>query len=213
MSRDSHIKTPLTQSLQQFTKGKAADSKWSLGKGLPVTVKALVPPAAVVVNFEVDAGIWTLPTPTVPILFLQYIRCPIQIGDPGILMPSSVRLGGVTGLGAGTPNLADQPSNLTGLGFMGLGNMDWEAALDPNAVEIYGVGSSGVILRSGDSMTKLTLTSGGIVIDLGGPITINSNGHDVTVSGGGDVIAGGISLKTHVHGGVMTGGGDTGPPT
>lgn len=50
---------------------------------------------------------------------------------------------------------------------------------------------------------KITLTATGIVIA--------ANGHPVTVIGG-DVIADGISLKTHKHGGVQGGSGQTGLP-
>lgn len=50
-------------------------------------------------------------------------------------------------------------------------------------------------------------------------IAVNGAGHNISISNcpqvvvtGGDVIADGISLKTHVHGGVQTGGGNTGVP-
>jgi phage baseplate assembly protein V len=50
-------------------------------------------------------------------------------------------------------------------------------------------------------------------------IVINGGGHAINISGaaqvnvtGGDVIADGISLKTHKHGGVTAGGAQTGTP-
>ena len=51
--------------------------------------------------------------------------------------------------------------------------------------------------------------SGDINIISGGSVTITAPGN-VTVNG--DVIAGGISLKTHVHGGISPGPADTGQP-
>jgi len=60
-----------------------------------------------------------------------------------------------------------------------------------------------------------------LIIDAKGPVNIVATGNvnvtgDVRVSGdlnvSGDVVAGDISLKTHVHGGVMGGSGTTGPP-
>lgn len=48
-----------------------------------------------------------------------------------------------------------------------------------------------------------------LAIDAKGPITIKAAGN-ITVEG--DVIADGISLKTHVHGGVISGGGNTSGP-
>lgn len=55
-----------------------------------------------------------------------------------------------------------------------------------------------------------TVTVAGLVFSAGGgDITINDVDLIVT---NGDVIADGISLKTHTHGGVQTGTGDTDPP-
>lgn len=45
--------------------------------------------------------------------------------------------------------------------------------------------------------------------EIDGPLTVNRG--DVTVPGN-DVKAGGVSLQRHVHGGVMPGGGTSGPP-
>ena len=45
--------------------------------------------------------------------------------------------------------------------------------------------------------------------EIDGPLTVNRG--DVTVPGN-DVKAGGVSLQSHVHGGVMPGGGTSGPP-
>ena len=53
------------------------------------------------------------------------------------------------------------------------------------------------------SATSLRVTIGGM------NCLINGSGITVT---GGDVVADGISLKHHVHGGVMSGGSDTGQP-
>jgi len=57
--------------------------------------------------------------------------------------------------------------------------------------------------------------NGNIVVN--GTITANDGGGSVTMSGGaltttGDVIAQGVSLKTHIHSGVTMGGDDTGAP-
>lgn len=56
----------------------------------------------------------------------------------------------------------------------------------------------------------VTATAGSIGITSGSmSATIDSTGITVT---GGDIVADGISLKTHVHSGVMTGGDNTGEP-
>ena len=57
-----------------------------------------------------------------------------------------------------------------------------------------------------------------INVDLTGAATFNTSGATVTIDSsgvtvtGGDVVADGISLKTHVHGGVDPGAGNTGAP-
>ncbi len=59
--------------------------------------------------------------------------------------------------------------------------------------------------------------SGDITIHASGKVIVNNsdidvNGGTITVQGG-DVIADGISLKNHVHGGVSSGGAKTGKPS
>ena len=54
-------------------------------------------------------------------------------------------------------------------------------------------------------------TGGGpTTAEIDGPLTVKRG--DVTVPDN-DVKAGGVSLQGHVHGGVMPGGGTSGPPT
>jgi phage baseplate assembly protein gpV len=55
----------------------------------------------------------------------------------------------------------------------------------------------------------LANTGAGLELDLGGGTLNITNGRIVI---DGDVISGGISLQTHVHGGVVPGGGSTGEP-
>lgn len=209
MTSDSHLKTPFNLSMQAFAKGKVDETNWNRGKSWPCTVSRVISSGIVEINFEVNAGpTLTLPKIIVPISYPEYIRYPIQIGDKGRVVASDVRLGGITGLGSGLPVLS-QPGNLTGLAFEWLGNVNWTPATDPNSVEIYG--PNGVIMRDTGSKTVVTLTPDGITIDLGGDLTINANGNTVTVNDG-DVIADGISLKTHTHSGVTEGDDDTGEP-
>ncbi|MDT4329756.1 phage baseplate assembly protein [Methylomonas sp. MV1] len=88
--------------------------------------------------------------------------------------------------------------------------------------------SYGVALLIGDKRYQLDLQAGevaihddiGHVVKLGRTgISIDGGGHDIAISNapkliitGGDVIADGISLKTHRHGNVQNGGGQTGNP-
>jgi hypothetical protein len=210
MSSFDHVKNPLNLNLSIFAKGKVADGLQLTGKALPCTVAKVVSSGIVTVNFEVNAAPFTLPQVTVPIAYSEYVRYPIQVGDKGFVTSADVRLGGITGLGSGTPDLT-RPANLSALVFVFLGNTEWSPPTDKQSVEIYG--PNGVIIRDKNSTTTITLTPSGITIKLGGDITINSNGHNVNVTGGGDVKAGSISLLHHTHSGVSTGTGNTGPPS
>lgn len=209
---DGHLKTPLNLSLNRLAGNRAKQQAFMAGKSLPCTVSEVVSSGIVKVSFQVNGGKLTIPQVTMPIEAPEYIRYPIQKGDKGMAIAASVRLGGMSGLGSGQPDLS-QPANLAGLSFVWLGNKNWTAPIDPNSVEIYGVEDGGVILRDGNNTVRVTLSSDGIVIETGGnSITVNGGG-DVTVNDGGDVFAGGISLMNHTHGGVMSGPDETDPPS
>ncbi|GMB00442.1 phage baseplate assembly protein V [Pelosinus sp. IPA-1] len=59
------------------------------------------------------------------------------------------------------------------------------------------------------SEVEFDRASGTLTIITTGPVNITAAGN-VNVTG--DVIAGGVSLKNHTHGGVVSGGGSTGKP-
>lgn len=97
------------------------------------------------------------------------------------------------------------------------------------AVFVGGNRDHGLVLAIDDRRYRLKgLQAGEVAIydDLGAVIklsrtgiVINGGGHPITISGaaqvnvtGGDVIADGVSLKTHKHGGVTAGGAQTGTP-
>lgn len=83
-------------------------------------------------------------------------------------------------------------------------------AIDDRRFRVIGL-QAGEVAIYDDLSHKITLTRDGIVIS-GGT-------HDITIVDcpnvivtGGDVVADGISLKTHVHTGVQSGASDTGAP-
>lgn len=193
--RMEQAKIPVVLSLDRFADRKVRNAIAQLGKGLPASVIA-VNGSIVTVKFEVDSGIYTLPSVTVAIAGAEYIRYPIQVGCLGVVFPCDTYIQNVNGLGTGTPDLT-QPPNLSALTFFPIGNKHWSAPTDPNALELYG--PNGVIVRDSGSKTVITLQPGGITILLGGACTINSGGHNVQVNGGGDVLAGTISLLHHTH--------------
>jgi len=86
---------------------------------------------------------------------------------------------------------------------------------------LSGISTTTVQLRSDDGEAYVELASGHICnvvapggINLNG-VTIDSSGNIATPGGinaTGDILGEGVNIKTHVHSGVTTGSGDTGPP-
>lgn len=178
----SSVRQPVALNLPLVAKGRAQDESHLRGKSLPCTVAKVLGSGIVQVNLEVDADPFTLPRLTVPVAYPEYIRYPIQVGDKGYLVPADARLGGLTGLGSGVANLT-RPGNLSALAFLWLGSTAWSPPEDPNSVEIYGVHQGGVIIRSAAGTNKITVNEAGITINMGAPMTINTNGNRLTIDG------------------------------
>lgn len=208
-------KTPYGQAMNEFARSKALDAIQQSGRSLPAVVTK-VQGAIVTVKFEIT-GPFTLPPVTVPTIGSEYVRHPIQVGCKGFVIAADAYLGGMSGIGGGTADLT-QRANLTALVFAPIGNKDW-VSVDGQKVVIYG--PTGVTLRDQGNHCILTLTPTGISVTVpsGNNMSISvTGGGAVNVSGGtvnitsGDVTADGISLKHHVHSGVMAGGSNTGQP-
>lgn len=193
-----HLKTPFGWRANQAATKRALDAIQGTGRALPCSVVS-GNGTFVVVKFEAELG-QTLPQVRVPVLTSEYFRAPIAAGCKGLVISSDYYLGGVSGLGGGVANDTRQ-SNLGALVFAPIGTTAFPAVPDGFAV-VYG--PQGVIIRDSASGTVITVTPGG-------GVAIALSGGNVTVTGG-DVIADGISLKHHRHGGVQTGSGSTGEP-
>ena len=135
MSDNNEQKTPLGRSLNRFARNKAMDALQTLGKGLPCSVHEVLGPGVVTVNFEVATDPAPLPRITMPVSRPSCIKYPIQVGDVGVALAAGLRTGGLTGLGAGTPNIQDTVGNLSALTFFWLGRKD-EEFLDPDALDL-----------------------------------------------------------------------------
>jgi len=235
-------KTPFAVSINNFVEQKTLAYQQLLGQSYPARVLSVDPINSIVtINFEVDTGSTiTLPPITCPIIGSQYIRIPIQVGDFGICISASVDIGGITGLGTGTPFLSPA-SNLGSLVFVPIGNAFWDVKdLDsvvinsPNGIAIAKIGDTQIKLSFGTN--AITINSVGITID--GNVVMNDNllvlgsitgqdGFNITGTGGtagtmnvnGDIITTGTITNngvavdsTHVHSGVDTGPSNTGTP-
>ncbi len=213
----SYLKTPLARTLPALIQSIVQQQIDRLGKALPGTVKT-ISGAIVGVNFEVqgDNGLpLTLPVVEMPLFGPEYIRYPVQVGDKGVCFPCDVYLGQMSGLGSGSAVMRRDP-NLTNLVFFPIGNKNW-SSVDTQAVTIYG--PNGVVLRDSNSTSTLTLNPDSYTGNFGGTvnftaqtsITLTVGSHSIVISSSGITIDG-IEFLTHVHSGVTTGSGDTGPP-
>lgn len=223
-------KTPLVSTLNRFAEGKVADGAQLDGQSLPCSVIAVVSSGVVTVKFEVQnqpLGA-TLPNVTMPVMWPEYVRYPVQVGDKGVAVSADAYLGGMSGLGGGVANLVRQ-GNLAALAFQPLGSTAWAKTPNAAATVVYGVQGGGVALYSdiGGQEVFLVLTKDGVTIQgnvtMTGDLTVNGattlNGN-LTVNGAitatGNVTAGqggsgSVEVLGHSH--KDSGGtGDGGPP-
>lgn len=213
------LKTPLSKSLNRFAEKKVATGIQATGRALPCSVSEVISSGIVRVKFEVDAAPFTLPELVVAKWGAEYIRYPTQVGDKGYVSTAAARLGGMTGLGAGTPSLT-QPGNLAALVWNPLGNTAWDD-VDPNVLVMYG--PEGVEIRDADSLsvisvtpTTITMTRSTATVTLTATTaTMARGGNSVAVTGAGVAITGVLTINgspylAHTHGGVQVGAGVTG---
>jgi len=204
-------KTPFAIAINNFTQAKIESFQDVLGYVLPCSVAA-VNGSMVTVNFEVlpNADI-TFPQVTCPIAESQYVRLPVQVGDFGICLQASTRLGGISGLGTGKAPLG-LPTNLGGLVFLPIGNTNWQT-VDPNAVNINA--PNGVVIRDTNSNTVITLTPSGVVVNAKTSVILEVGSNSVVVNSSGVTITGTLTINgkaylSHEHSGVATGSSNTG---
>lgn len=218
----SFIKNPLANSLHSFVDSKIETANQLSGRSWPCSITA-VGNGSVTVSFQVAGDGLTLPSVTMPVAQSNWIRHPVQVGDTGLAIPSDVYLGGVSGLGGGTANFTQQ-SNLSNLTFHPIANVNQTASPNANAALVQG--PQGVVLQDSGNHNSLTLSPSSTVFTVGGTtLTFNASGLTLSVGGNtitmnasgitlssGDVVAGTVTLVTHLHGGVQTGTGFTGLP-
>jgi hypothetical protein len=197
MSAPNVQKTPLVASVQMAAQQKVVDAMALLGKALPSSVTA-VNGDIVTVQFEVTTGNVTLPNVTIPKAESPYLYSPTQVGDVGLVVPSDVYIGGISGLGGGTADLS-LPGNLSALVWIPVSTKSFTP---DNANAAMVVGPQGAIIRDAASDSVITLTPTEILVQRGNAqitmtdttmeiqrgsqnIIINSSG--VTINGSADI--------------------------
>lgn len=206
-----HQKTPLSRTLPRAAERSALAEIERTGYALPCHVTA-VSGQIVTVAFDCTASGTALPAATIPVIGAEYIRMPTQIGDKGYAAAASVDLSIVTGLGPGNslPDLSQKPFNLSALVFVPIGNKNWTASPNANALVGYGPsGGGGVILQDKlvSPASSAEITASGISLAFGSTtITINSSGitltcgsHSIVISSGSDITIDGQKFLTHYH--------------
>lgn len=188
---DNALKTPYGQRINELASRRAEDAIRLTGRALPASVVS-GDGRFVVVKFEVTSQ-FTLPQMQVPVASPEYFRAPIGAGCRGFVTPADYYLGGMSGLGGGVATLSRQ-GNLANLVFVPIGNTGWPDVPAGFAV-VYG--PQGVILRNADASASITITAAG-KIEIVSALGVWMNGVRVD--------------QTHVHTGVQTGGGTSGPP-
>ena len=192
MSGGNVTKTPFAQTMNTFAQRKVQDNLQQQGQVLPCSVVAVLHNGtAVTVAFQVDQSLgYTIPQVTMPVAISQYVRIPIQVGDTGIALSASARLGGISGLGSGLAPL-NTPSNLGALVFMPISNISL-SSIDSTAVVISSAHGQSVVTIS-DTQVSLVQGSTSIVLS-GGNVNIN-----------GTLIINGQPYLSHKHTGVKAG--------
>jgi hypothetical protein len=191
--------TPFGQSLNRYSRAKAADQIAQTGRSLPcqvVSVRGAVVQVAFQITSIAGQPPLTIPNVTIPIVGSEYIRIPIQVGMKGMTVAADAYLGGMSGQGGGVATTA-RPANLTALAFVPLGNVSF-FSVDGNVLVLYG--PNGVTIQDQSGASKIMLTPTSITLTAGGKVlTINAAG----------IALDGIVWETHTH---LAPGGDTGPP-
>lgn len=204
-------KTHFAQTQNEFAEKKIADAIQILGKELPCSVVS-VSGSIVTVKFEVQSG-FTLPQVTVPLLGAEYIRYPIQSGCPGVVFSADARLGGVSGLGSGVATLG-VPANLAALVFMPIGNVNWSATDDADAIVAYG--PNGFILRDTGKNCSIVGDTENTTVTAKTQLKLVVGSASITITNGaidfeGTITINGESYLGHMHSAVQTGSDNSGP--
>jgi len=196
----------------QYSMGKLIDKKINSalqnnGEILPCSVVE-IDGAIVTVSFQSQLppnfpGLSSLPQVQMPLAGAEYIRYPIKVGDKGLAMSANVSIGIISGLGNQSNGLIE-PGNLSSMVFFPIGNVDW-ADFDPQSLTLY-ASATGALIKISPNTITLSIGGTSLIVASSG-VTINGN---LTVTG--TVTGQGTNLHTHTHGGVQTGGSNTGAP-
>lgn len=193
----------MQRSLNQVAMRAAQEAIERLGKCLPCSIVSCTGQIVTVAFSPESTAPALLPNLTVPVDSGAYDYVPYQVGDTGVVRPTDLYIGNISGLGnAQATNIP--AANLSALVFTPVGKKSFTAS-NPNArimqapdgwisqttegTECSIVGNQqGITLTYGS--TVITMDASSIVMTAGGEtVTLNSSGLNI----------GGILFGTHTH--------------
>ena len=189
MSASNAQKTPFARSFNEAAAKRVANAIQLLGKALPAEVVKVDPTvggAIVTVKFPITSP-FTLPQVRMPAAMSEYTRLPLQAatddtpGTKGVCFPADTFIGLTSGLAAGAAPTLVQPGNLAALVFFPIGNANWTAPDDPNALVLYG--EPDVIIKEKGGACSITVRHDKIIIS--GPVEFEDDvtmDNDLTVT-------------------------------
>lgn len=113
------------------------------------------------VSFQVRGEGIPLPQIEVPIYGWEYIRFPIQVGDPGVTISIDANLFNICGQSEGLPNFVSNGNFGATLMFLPIMSKKMSDTDDTQAVVIYG--PNGVIIRDTEGNTVIKVSATGMV--------------------------------------------------
>lgn len=200
---------PVAENLSSIIDYRIKSSSQQTGYQLPCTVVSVDDTKGfVTVNFEVQNTPFNLPQITIPVAGWEYIRFPIQVGDPGVTISADVDLISISGGKSRQPDFNPSSNLNTVLMFVPIRSEKNVVSPNPNATVIYG--PDGVILLDyNDGTTHSTVTIGPTMVKM------QNDSANIEISGGeikitGTLIINGNAYLSHKHSGVQSGSSNTG---
>jgi hypothetical protein len=180
-------KIALTKNLEAYTERKNAENHQFRGEFYPAKLVSKTSNSGIVTVDVLLSSDYPIPNITCPLMGPEYIRYPLQPGDKGILIPTFMFLGGVSGLGNGTATLTNRPGNLSTYFFIPLGNTGW-STVDGNTLVMYG--PNGVQIRDSGSNSVINITPTTISIQAPNSVTSICGGTKIALTPSGWTISG-----------------------
>ena len=217
MAGDEFTQFWLQRNLHEIAKKAAMDAIDNLGKPLPCVIRQVTGQIVTVGFLYENTKPFTLPDLTVPVDNSPYDYVPYQVGDTGIVRPTEIYIGNISGLGSPVPTNNKAP-NLGALVFTPVGKKSFIPS-NPYARIIQGPDGWIAQTTEGAIPCSIVGNQNGITLIYGATtITMRAESMDLSAAGHSILIdATGITLDgilwdTHVHGGVQPGGADTAGP-